>query len=96
MAAADHGVRTPRLPPTGDLRAWERQLTGRGPALDADELPEVCVPARVVAALGHPLDVAGRIDLAALAAAILADRAACRHGLTLDAWALRAALATHT
>jgi hypothetical protein len=92
LLAASRDARAARLPPTVDLRTWERQLTGRGPAPEADELPEVCVPARVVAALGHPLDVVGRIDVDALATAILADRAACRHGLTLETWALRTAL----
>jgi hypothetical protein len=90
--AAAHDARAPRLAPTDDLRAWERQLAGRGPRPDADELPEASVPARVVAALGHPLDVTGRIDLTALPSAVLADRAAARSGLTVETWALRTAL----
>jgi hypothetical protein len=94
LAAAVHDVQVPRLPPTDGLRAWERQLTGRGPVPEGDELPEICVPARVAAALGHPLDVVDRIDFDSLVQAILVDRAACRHGLTLETWALRTTLAS--
>lgn len=80
------------LPPTQELRAWDRQLAGRGQLPNYDELPEVCLPVRVVACYGHTLRIATHIDLSETPQAIAADRAAARLGLTLEAWAMRAAL----
>lgn len=81
-----------RLAPTAELRAWDRQLAGRGLPAGGDELPEVCLPARIVMALGHPVRIGSFVELESASEALAADRAAARRGLTLESWALRGAL----
>jgi hypothetical protein len=53
----------------------------------------MCVPQRIGFRLPHVLS-GSELDLERLAAAVLCDRAACRLGMTMETWALRAALAT--
>jgi hypothetical protein len=92
-AVAAGELEQPRLPPTADLRAWDLQLTGRGIPTEDDELPELCLPARLLAQLDRPLRLAPITRQADVAGAALLDRAAARRGMTTEAWVLRTALA---
>jgi len=80
-----------RLAPEDDLRAWDRLLAGRGPVAGDDELPELCLPQRLAFRLPRRLPSAA-LELAHVDVASLCDRAACRYGMTMETWVLRAAL----
>jgi len=79
-----------RLAPTPALRRWERSLAA-GDCPAGDELPELCLPARILqmctTRLG-PLLVEDSRD----APALVCERAASRHGRTLEAHMLEIAL----
>jgi hypothetical protein len=88
--AARADAETSRLAPMS-LRAWHDRLSRHEPS-GQDDLPEVVMPARLALRLAPgqalaPLLVGGDISLA-----IECDRAAARHGRTLESWALASAL----
>jgi hypothetical protein len=83
---------TSRLAPTPDLRAWVSQLTANGESAPADELPEIALPQRLVHRAGPDVQTAAWDDLNRIEAAARCDAEAARHGMTLEAWVLRAAL----
>jgi hypothetical protein len=77
------------LAPTDDLRVWDFLLAGNGPVTPADELPEVCLPLRVVLRLPHGAIAADSLDFGALESARVCDRAAVRSGMVMETWVLR-------
>jgi hypothetical protein len=88
--AAESELAGARLAPDQDYRAWSSVLLGAG--TPADELPEIALPQRL---LRTPLLRSGWGDLLArahLSEALLCERAATAHALTLELWAMRAAL----
>jgi hypothetical protein len=91
ITAARRELDEPRLAPNDDLRAWERQLTGHGPDPTEDELPEVCLPARLTFRLPRVV-LSASLDLDALDVAVTCEGAACRRGMSLETWVLRQAL----
>lgn len=81
-----------RLAPTVELRRWDRQLGGRCRGATIDELPEICISRRVLAALGHSFDLGALMATQHLPDALVVERVAARHGWTMESWALRTAL----
>ena len=78
LAVAQADLKASRLAPTPALRAWVGHVAGRGAAPD-DELPELCLPERVLVAAGPDLDRRLRAadhDIAAL----VVEQAAARRG----------------
>ena len=98
LAAAGSDGADVRLPPTDGLRRWVKLLDGEfaDGELPEDELPSVVLPERLAAQVPSRslTDIvhaaASEVDVEV---AIAADRAAALHGLTLESWALRTALA---
>lgn len=79
-----------RLPPNPDYRAWSSVLLGAGTR--TDELPEIALPQRL---LRTPRLYTGWGDLLApahVSDALLCERAASAHALTLELWAMRSVL----
>jgi hypothetical protein len=83
----------PALAPTDELRSWASHLATRsGPV--TDDLPSVALPQRVLARL-RPGDVDSelgtRVGRGLLEDAVTVELAAAKAGMTLEAWAYRAA-----
>lgn len=90
VAAARTATDQPRLAPTPALRLWLRRDTS---ARADDELPSLCLPARVMMRVpAHDLVGLVRAALPHAETADLIDRAAAGEGMVLEVWALRAAL----
>jgi hypothetical protein len=85
-------LREPRLAPTPALRRWELSLAGSDtPALD--ELPELCLPSRLLqAACPRLAELLGREDRDEQA--LIADRVAARRGRVMEAYGLELALSS--
>jgi hypothetical protein len=90
LAAIGVDLRAPRLAPTPALRMWEACLAGRHDAI-ADDLPELCLPARVVQGVGRRLGVL-LTDARHDEDALTAERAATKHGRTLEGYVLTTVL----
>jgi len=79
-----------RLAPTPELRRWLDELDDGGPG--DDELPELVLPARVLARHAPRTPLVAHLRAERLELARQAERAAALRGLTLEVWGLRAAL----
>lgn len=90
--SAARALQEPRLAPTRDLRMWDRQLAGQCATPAGDELPEVSIPQRLMSRTPKVLALAATADGGMLSTAILCERAACRRGMTMETWVLRALL----
>jgi hypothetical protein len=82
----------PRINGEADMRAWLAVLAGPG-HLEDDGLPEIALPARLTARPTVNQRWGERLKPCRLEDALACERAAAQQGLTLEAWALRAALA---
>jgi hypothetical protein len=91
--AAAAAIDEPRLAPDGDLRGWDQQLAGAGPRPTGDELPEVALPHRLAVRIPKGPSIEFLANLEQLSAAIAAERAASRRGMTMETWLLRQLLA---
>jgi hypothetical protein len=82
----------PALAPTEELRRWLSFLRRGSVPKAENDLPSVAVPARIVARLAPAMLVVELRRSAAEAldpAAVVVERAASLHGMTMEAWAYR-------
>jgi hypothetical protein len=83
-----------RLPPSPALRTWSDLLAGRTRQRDpSDELPEVVVPERVAIRFPRHQAPPEWCGFDALDQAVTCELAAAVQGMSLEGWALRAAIA---
>jgi hypothetical protein len=83
-------LHAPRLAPNPELRRWEQSLDGH-PTPAFHELPELCLPTRLLNAAGPRLGVL-LLDDSRDALALVLERVAARRGRTLEGYALEVAL----
>jgi hypothetical protein len=93
LARARTDAVLPALAPTEELRSWASHLVARsGPV--TDDLPSVALPQRVLARLRPgelDSDLRTRVGRGVLEDAVTVEVAAAKAGMTLEAWAYRAA-----
>jgi hypothetical protein len=90
LATLSAELNTPRLAPNPELRRWEQSLAGHTtPA--SHELPELCLPTRLLNAAGPRLGVL-LLDDSRDALSLVLERVAARRGRTLEGYALEVAL----